>query len=123
MIPRSILLILCLFSTFGWAAQTRLDMAGLVKLLLAQGYHDIREVELEGEKFEVDTLDADDQRVQLQVDANTGEITKKEVHRGFPGKAALIFRKKYSESLNPYAIRFITLILLFTPSSTLVCIG
>lgn len=46
-----------------------------------------------------------------------------EVHRGFPGKAALIFRKKYSESLNPYAIRFITLILLFTPSSTLVCIG
>ena len=45
------------------------------------------------------------------------------VHRGFPGKAALIFRKKYSESLNPYAIRFITLILLFTPSSTLVCIG
>ncbi|MGJ4209166.1 uracil phosphoribosyltransferase, partial [Klebsiella pneumoniae] len=39
---------------------------------------------------------------------------KKMVHRGFPGKAALIFRKKYSESLNPYAIRFITLILLFT---------
>ena len=23
------------------------------------------------------------------------------VHRGFPGKAALIFRKKYSESRNP----------------------
>ncbi|MBL0503310.1 PepSY domain-containing protein [Aeromonas caviae] len=78
MIPRSILLILCLFSTFGWAAQTRLDMAALVKLLLAQGYHDIREVELEGDKFEVDTLNVDDQRVQLQVDANTGEITKKE---------------------------------------------
>jgi uncharacterized membrane protein YkoI len=35
-------------------------------------------VELEGDKFEVDTLNADDQRVQLQVDANTGEITKKE---------------------------------------------
>lgn len=49
--------------------------------------------------------------------------TQKQVHRGFPGKAALIFRKKYSESLNPYAMRFITLILLFTPSSTLVCIG
>lgn len=81
MIPRSILLILCLFSTFGWAAQTRLDMAGLVKLLLAQGYHDIREVELEGDKFEVDTLNADDQRVQLQVDANTGEITKKRPNR------------------------------------------
>ena len=46
-----------------------------------------------------------------------------QVHRGFPGKAALIFRKKYSESLNPYAMRFLTLILLFTPSSTLVCIG
>ncbi|RRW20521.1 hypothetical protein EGJ45_04445 [Stutzerimonas stutzeri] len=26
---------------------------------------------------------------------------KKSVHRAFPGKAALIFRKKYSESRNP----------------------
>ncbi|MFM5164366.1 PepSY domain-containing protein [Aeromonas rivipollensis] len=78
MIPRSILLILCLFSTLGWAAQTRLDMPALVKLLLAQGYHDIREVELEGDKFEVETLDANDRRVQLQVDAYSGEITKKE---------------------------------------------
>ncbi|WP_270673308.1 hypothetical protein, partial [Aeromonas sp. QDB01] len=32
-----------------------------------------------------------------------GYRAKKWVHRGFPGKAALIFRKKYSESLNPYA--------------------
>ena len=78
MTPRSILLILCLFSTVGWAAQSRLDMAGLVKLLLAQGYHDIREVELEDDKFEVDTLNADNQRVQLEVDAYSGEITKKE---------------------------------------------
>jgi hypothetical protein len=78
MIPRSILLILCLFSTLGWAAQTRLDMPTLVKLLLAQGYHDIREVELEGDKFEVETLDAQEQRVQLLVDAYSGEITKKE---------------------------------------------
>jgi len=38
-------------------------------------------VELEGDKFEVDTLNADDQRVQLQVDANTGEITKKRPNR------------------------------------------
>ena len=78
MIPRSFLLILCLLSATSWAAQNRLDMAGLVKLLLAQGYHDIREVELEGDKFEVKTLDADDRRVQLQVDAYSGEITKKE---------------------------------------------
>ena len=76
MIPRSILLILCLFSTLGWAAQTRLDMPALVKLLLAQGYHDIREVELEGDKFEVETLDAQGQRVRLQVDAHTGDIKK-----------------------------------------------
>jgi len=26
---------------------------------------------------------------------------KEKVHRAFPGKAALIFRKKYSESRNP----------------------
>ena len=78
MIRRSFLLILCLFSTLGWAAESRLDMAGLVKLLVAQGYHDIREVELEGDKFEVETLNADNQRVQLEVDAYSGEITKKE---------------------------------------------
>ena len=34
--------------------------------------------------------------------------------RGFPGRLPLIFRKWHSESLNPYAMRFITLILLFT---------
>ncbi|MEN9583859.1 MAG: hypothetical protein RLZZ616_865 [Pseudomonadota bacterium] len=78
MIPRSVLLILCLFSTFGWAAQARIDIPALVKLLLAQGYHDIREVELEGDKFEVETLDAQERRVQLLVDVYTGDITKKE---------------------------------------------
>ncbi len=78
MIPRSVLLILCLFSTLGWAAQTRIDIPALVKLLLAQGYHDIREVELEGDKFEVETLDAQERRVQLLVDVYTGDITKKE---------------------------------------------
>ena len=76
MIPRSFLLILCLLSTLGWAAQARLDMPALVKLLLAQGYHDIREVELEGDKFEVETLDAQGQRVRLLVDAHTGDIKK-----------------------------------------------
>ncbi|MGY3944666.1 PepSY domain-containing protein [Aeromonas tecta] len=76
MIPRSILLILCLFSTLGWAAQTRLEMPALIKLLLAQGYHDIREVELEGDTFEVSTLNAKEQKVRLIVDAYTGEITQ-----------------------------------------------
>jgi uncharacterized membrane protein YkoI len=51
-------------------------MAGLVKLLVAQGYHDIREVELEGDKFEVETLDAQGLRVRLLVDAHTGDIKK-----------------------------------------------
>ncbi len=76
MIRRSFLLILCLFSTLGWAVESRLDMAGLVKLLVAQGYHDIREVELEGDKFEVETLDAQGQRVRLLVDVHTGDIKK-----------------------------------------------
>ncbi|MGL6162730.1 MAG: PepSY domain-containing protein, partial [Aeromonas veronii] len=53
-------------------------MAGLVKLLLAQGYHDIREVELEGDKFEVKTLNRQDQKVHLIVDAYTGEIKQRE---------------------------------------------
>lgn len=78
MIPRSFLLILCLLSATSWAAQNRLDMAGLVKLLLAQGYHDIREVELEGDKFEVKTLDRQNEKVHLIVDAYTGEIKKQE---------------------------------------------
>ena len=78
MIPRSFLLILCLLSASSWATQSRLDMAGLVKLLLAQGYHDIREVELEGDKFEVKTLDRQNEKVHLIVDAYTGEIKKQE---------------------------------------------
>ncbi|WP_378006336.1 PepSY domain-containing protein [Aeromonas jandaei] len=78
MIPRSFLLILCLLSVSSWAAQSRLDMAGLVKLLLAQGYHDIREVELEGDKFEVKTLDRQNEKVHLIVDVYTGEIKKQE---------------------------------------------
>ena len=78
MIPRSFLLILCLLSASSWAAQSRLAMAGLVKLLLAQGYHDIREVELEGDKFEVKTLDRQNEKVHLIVDAYTGEIKKQE---------------------------------------------
>jgi len=35
------------------------------------------------------------------------------VHPGIPGNAALIFRKKYSTSRKPKAIRLTTLILLF----------
>ncbi|MCR3986125.1 hypothetical protein NUK49_21895, partial [Aeromonas caviae] len=41
----------------------------------------------------------------ISVTVHPDQLTgKKWVHRGFPGKAALIFRKKYSESLNPYLI-------------------
>lgn len=80
MIPRSFLLILCLLSTTSWATQNRLDMAGLVKLLLAQGYHDIREMELGGDKFEVKALDDQNEKVHLIVDAYTGEIKQKEAN-------------------------------------------
>ncbi|WP_167386707.1 PepSY domain-containing protein [Aeromonas cavernicola] len=73
MISRCVLLTLLLLNT-AWANPHRLDMAALVKLLLAQGYHDIREIELEGETFEVKTLNRQDQTVSLIVDAHTGEI-------------------------------------------------
>ena len=45
------------------------------------------------------------------------------VLQGIPGNAARIFRKKYASSRYPYAIRFITLILLLMPSSRLVWSG
>ena len=48
------------------------------------------------------------------------ESLSKEALHGFPGKAARILRKKYSSSLYPYALRLMTLILLLTPSITLV---
>ncbi|MGL5451161.1 MAG: PepSY domain-containing protein [Aeromonas sp.] len=80
MIPRSFLLILCLLSASGWAAPSRLDMAALVKLLLAQGYHDIREIELKGDKFEVKTLDRQHQQVQLTVDVYSGKIKQQEAN-------------------------------------------
>lgn len=76
---RNLLLMICLLSTTSWATQSRLDMAGLIKLLLAQGYHDIREVELEGDIFEVKTLNRQDRKVLLIVDAYTGEITQQQI--------------------------------------------
>ena len=44
------------------------------------------------------------------------------LHR-LPGKAALILRQTYSSSLNPKAMRLMTLILLLMPSSRLVWSG
>ncbi|NBI53246.1 methyltransferase domain-containing protein [Photobacterium alginatilyticum] len=44
-------------------------------------------------------------------------LPKNKVHRGFPGKAAFIFRKKYSVSRYPYPIRLMSFILLLIPSS------
>ncbi|UBO74214.1 PepSY domain-containing protein [Aeromonas rivuli] len=82
MIPRTVLPICGLLASLSplWAeaAQTRLDMAELIRLLVAQGYHDIREVELNADRFEVDTLDKDQRRVHLVVDAHSGKLLSQE---------------------------------------------
>jgi len=50
----------------------------IAEALEAQGYTDIRKIELEKGEYEVKALDADGRRVELYVDPHTGEILETE---------------------------------------------
>ncbi|MFM4945034.1 PepSY domain-containing protein [Aeromonas bivalvium] len=82
MIPRTffpiLALLLSLTPLWAGAQQARLEMAELMKLLVAKGYHDIREVTLTEDRFEVDALDDASRRVRLVVDARSGELLSQE---------------------------------------------
>ncbi|QFI53620.1 PepSY domain-containing protein [Aeromonas simiae] len=53
-----------------------LEIEAVIQLLLNQGYHDIREIELEGGRYQVQALNAHDRKVTLYLDADSGEHLK-----------------------------------------------
>lgn len=64
-------------STIGAAGQPPLPMAELLDKVAAQGYRDARGFERKSDKLvEVKATNADGRRVELDVDARTGEVLK-----------------------------------------------
>lgn len=57
---------------------TELPLDQVLARLRTAGYSDIREVEHEGGQYEVESQDAQGQRVELYLDARTGEVMKEE---------------------------------------------
>lgn len=60
------------------AEKTELSMEQVIAKLKEQGYADITEIEREDGRYCVDARDADGKKVELYVDAKTGEITKED---------------------------------------------
>ena len=64
------------------AASASMNFQQVVQRVVAQGYADVREVERKGDKlYEVKARDAQNRRVELTVDARSGEILREEVKR------------------------------------------
>ena len=60
------------------AEKTELSMGQVIAKLKEQEYADITEIEREDGRYCVDARDADGKKVELYVDAKTGEITKED---------------------------------------------
>ena len=64
------------------AAPAALTMAQVIERLGSQGFNDFKEIERKGDKlFEVKARDAQRVRVELLVDARTGEILKSKIDK------------------------------------------
>ncbi|HYH39769.1 MAG TPA: PepSY domain-containing protein [Azospirillum sp.] len=55
-----------------------LSIRAILDRVEAQGYRDITEVEREDGRYEVKAVDAEGRRVELKLDARTGEVVKAE---------------------------------------------
>ena len=55
-----------------------LSIRSVLDRVEAQGYRDIREVERDRDRYEVKATDAEGRRVELELDARTGEIVRTE---------------------------------------------
>ena len=64
------------------AAATAMNFQQVVDRVVAQGYRDVREVERKGDKlYEVKARDGQGRRVELTLDARSGEILRTEADR------------------------------------------
>lgn len=63
------------------ASSDALTIPQVLEKLEAAGYRDFTEVERERDRFEVKAIDSDGRRVEVYVDAVSGEVVKTEVER------------------------------------------
>lgn len=64
------------------ASAAAMNFQQLVERVVAQGYNDVREVERKSDKlYEVKARNGQGQRVELYVDARSGEILREQVKR------------------------------------------
>lgn len=74
MIPRTLLLFLGLAPLLVKANDQVLEIEAVIRLLLQQGYHDIREIALEEGHYQVEALDARERKVTVYLDSDSGEL-------------------------------------------------
>ncbi|WP_114089475.1 PepSY domain-containing protein [Thalassospira profundimaris] len=60
------------------AEKSELSMEQVIAKVKEQGYSDISEIEREGDRYEVMAKNAEGKKVEIYVDAKTGEIIKKD---------------------------------------------
>jgi uncharacterized membrane protein YkoI len=59
-----------------------LNFQQVVERVVAQGYNDVREIERKGDKlYEIKARNGQGRRVELYVDARSGEVLREEVRR------------------------------------------
>lgn len=62
------------------AAAAPMSMMQVLERVTAQGYRDVREIELKSERlFEVKATNDKGQRVEMLIDARSGEVLKQEI--------------------------------------------
>lgn len=62
------------------AAAVPMSMMQVLERITAQGYRDVREIELKSERlFEVKATNDKGQRVEMLIDARSGEVLKQEI--------------------------------------------
>ena len=62
------------------AAAAPMSMMQVLERITAQGYRDVREIEMKSDRlFEVKATDDKGQRVEMLIDARSGEVLKQEI--------------------------------------------
>ncbi|WP_081606473.1 PepSY domain-containing protein [Aeromonas diversa] len=74
MIPRTLLLFLGLAPLLVKANDQVLEIEAVIRLLLKQGYHDIREIVLEEGHYHIEALDARERKVTVYLDSDSGQL-------------------------------------------------
>lgn len=89
MITRTVVLLFGLAPVLATADDQVLEIEAIINLLLRQGYHDIREIELENRCYEVQALNTKGEKVTIYLDSDSGQLLEgRPVKKGGAAKPA-----------------------------------